>query len=527
MGKIGFKKIYVCLYGIIATLIISNCATTETNLLNNSSGYNHSIMTEANKQLMDVRPVWFGDNWIAWREVNQSNGEYQYFRGISTRSLDDLQRTNSTYWTEEDATNEAWADAMRQVSQYIRTEIRNEYSERIEEISVYEHTQQNGITQAELSQQQAQEESLLDFSANSSAMFHDLHEFDRFTETWEYIIIKNNIQSRLTVVRCWIVYRITTEGILGARERIRNEESLEAREIESFTAFSRQYMEIKRDLENINISSNGEIYNKRYNELLHTNAMLKTLRTLERRDDEIKINYIRVLNDIAVDIRNFNPIDNQNRVIEGLRTQIRERDAALNELRNERLVEIINSRQGYNLQTQTIIISFPQRPREIDISSVNILAASEMVTNMDFISFANINGINSLSRANQGLYSPVVSVTWNEAARYCNWLSRLYNLAPCYDETNGQITGYNKARNGFRLPEEQEIAAMMQAGNIINQNEFEQLGIWSSTGFPSSFMVFKLSSTGNNSTDQRLLYLIQNNDSSDNEIGFRVVRNAR
>jgi sulfatase modifying factor 1 len=52
---------------------------------------------------------------------------------------------------------------------------------------------------------------------------------------------------------------------------------------------------------------------------------------------------------------------------------------------------------------------------------------------------------------------PVVNVTWNDAARYCNWRSRCAGLAPCYDdgERNGELV-CDRLRNGYRLPTEAE-----------------------------------------------------------------------
>lgn len=48
---------------------------------------------------------------------------------------------------------------------------------------------------------------------------------------------------------------------------------------------------------------------------------------------------------------------------------------------------------------------------------------------------------------------PVIYVSWEDAARYCNWLSRRVGLAPYYDETTWEA---NPKANGFRLPTEAE-----------------------------------------------------------------------
>lgn len=59
---------------------------------------------------------------------------------------------------------------------------------------------------------------------------------------------------------------------------------------------------------------------------------------------------------------------------------------------------------------------------------------------------------NSLNREHQ----PVVNVSWQQAASFCNWLSRKEGLEPFYRETQGIISGYNPSSNGYRLPTEAE-----------------------------------------------------------------------
>ena len=51
---------------------------------------------------------------------------------------------------------------------------------------------------------------------------------------------------------------------------------------------------------------------------------------------------------------------------------------------------------------------------------------------------------------------PVVQVTWEQAARFCNWLSRKEGLPPVYAEINGQLHATNPIGNGYRLPTEAE-----------------------------------------------------------------------
>ncbi len=61
---------------------------------------------------------------------------------------------------------------------------------------------------------------------------------------------------------------------------------------------------------------------------------------------------------------------------------------------------------------------------------------------------------NSLNREKQ----PAVQVSWQQAASFCNWLSRREGLPPFYTEQQGIITGFNPDATGYRLPTEAEWA---------------------------------------------------------------------
>jgi formylglycine-generating enzyme required for sulfatase activity len=84
------------------------------------------------------------------------------------------------------------------------------------------------------------------------------------------------------------------------------------------------------------------------------------------------------------------------------------------------------------------------------------LSVSE-VTNAEFRKFdgnhdsGEIQG-NSLNGDKQ----PVVNVTWEQAALYCNWLSEQASLPPFYRVTDNKVTGFDPQSNGYRLPTEAE-----------------------------------------------------------------------
>ncbi len=59
---------------------------------------------------------------------------------------------------------------------------------------------------------------------------------------------------------------------------------------------------------------------------------------------------------------------------------------------------------------------------------------------------------NSLNREHQ----PVAQVSWQQAAQFCNWLSRREGLDPFYTEAQGIVTGFRAESTGYRLPTEAE-----------------------------------------------------------------------
>jgi len=94
--------------------------------------------------------------------------------------------------------------------------------------------------------------------------------------------------------------------------------------------------------------------------------------------------------------------------------------------------------------------------REVEITRAFYIGARE-VTNREFREFRS--GHRSGAVASQSLetdHHPVVRVSWEDAAAYCNWLSEKHSLPPAYVATGGSYALASPPTTGYRLPTEAE-----------------------------------------------------------------------
>ena len=116
--------------------------------------------------------------------------------------------------------------------------------------------------------------------------------------------------------------------------------------------------------------------------------------------------------------------------------------------------------------------------REVGLERAYYLSRHE-VTNEQFRAFrsghssGNIDG-RSLNATKQ----PVVNITWEDAALYCNWLSERDGLLPVYTVSEEAITGFDAMATGYRLPTEAEWAFAARVGKDGSTYKFAWGNTW-------------------------------------------------
>jgi formylglycine-generating enzyme required for sulfatase activity len=94
--------------------------------------------------------------------------------------------------------------------------------------------------------------------------------------------------------------------------------------------------------------------------------------------------------------------------------------------------------------------------REVELSRPYYLAVRE-VTNAQFRRFSPEHSAGRFGAHELGGDAhPVVQVTWEQAALYCNWLSAQEGLSPAYATREGRPAAVTPLGNGYRLPTEAE-----------------------------------------------------------------------
>jgi formylglycine-generating enzyme required for sulfatase activity/CRISPR/Cas system-associated exonuclease Cas4 (RecB family) len=108
--------------------------------------------------------------------------------------------------------------------------------------------------------------------------------------------------------------------------------------------------------------------------------------------------------------------------------------------------------------------------RDVNMQRAFYLSATE-VTNADFRRFrADHSSGHFKGKSLNGELQPAVALSWNDAARYCNWLSDQQRLPHFYLIEKGIVMGVDPAgQTGYRLPTEAEwewAARMREDGTL-------------------------------------------------------------
>ncbi|MEM9301588.1 MAG: PEGA domain-containing protein [Pseudomonadota bacterium] len=94
--------------------------------------------------------------------------------------------------------------------------------------------------------------------------------------------------------------------------------------------------------------------------------------------------------------------------------------------------------------------------RQVQLERPFYLGINE-VTNEQFKQFRAEHDSGVVERETLALdRQPVVRVSWQDAARFCNWLSEREGLPAAYKEVNGTLVPVSPMTTGFRLPTETE-----------------------------------------------------------------------
>ncbi len=139
--------------------------------------------------------------------------------------------------------------------------------------------------------------------------------------------------------------------------------------------------------------------------------------------------------------------------------------------RAARMPDVLVSRTGYRLKriqpSGIFRLGSPRREqgrraneflRQVQLSRPFYIGLTE-VTNAEFKAFNPSHDSGVADRHTLALKDqPAVRVSWDQAARYCNWLSQRDGLPPAYREVDGRMVPVTPMTTGYRLPTEAEWA---------------------------------------------------------------------
>ena len=122
--------------------------------------------------------------------------------------------------------------------------------------------------------------------------------------------------------------------------------------------------------------------------------------------------------------------------------------------------------------------------------------AHKEVTNAEFRRFIPKHNSGSIdSAALDGEDQPVVNVTWDDAARYCNWLSKQEGLTTAYRQDGEHMLAVSPMTTGYRLPTEAEWAWVSRRRGQVAEQRYPWQGGYPPTGNSGNYADNRIADT--------------------------------
>jgi len=184
----------------------------------------------------------------------------------------------------------------------------------------------------------------------------------------------------------------------------------------------------------------------------------------------------------TVEIRKSGYIDYKTTITPrpGIAQQVTANLTSLEQARRDAIKPVVQSPAGQTLklfEATAITMGASRREpgrranetlRNVQFTRPFYLSETE-VTNAEYRKFDSSHASGEVQgNSLDGDKQPVVNINWEQAARYCNWLSEQASLTPFYVVKDNKISGFNPASDGYRLPTEAEWewAARDQGNNV-------------------------------------------------------------